>query len=235
MPAKGRALLLVGLLASPAAASPPAVWHARPGTTATPGDSAGHQSTPAPRDNTLAGRVLISGSAALFVPTGHLDESTHQRERMGAGPGFALDLGFGVAGNLVVGAWGQYAFVGPGTGCHDCATSTIAAGGFAAYHLRANGSFDPWASAGLGYRTTSIGKGVVAPTTAYSGFEWLRVRLGADWYALDKVGFGGFVELDGGTYTRKTEGSLTNPDFTNSAPHWALLAGASVAFDSFGR
>jgi len=244
MRARRTALLLAGLLvsltaASPAAgappASPPAASHTRGNTSATPDDGVRHQSTPAPRDHTLAGRVLLSGSAALFVPTGNLDESTHQRDRMGAGPGFALDLGFGVVGNLVVGAWGQYAFVGPGTGCHDCATSTIAAGGFAAYHLEANGSFDPWASAGLGYRTTSIGKGVAAPTTAYSGFEWLRLRLGADWYGVDRVGFGGFVELDGGTYTRKTEGSLANPDFKNSDPHWALLAGASVAFDSFGR
>lgn len=246
MRASGTAWLLVGLFATPAAAlprpAPPSASHAGAAGTSAPasgtsatGDEARRHPTPAPRANSLAGHVLISGSAALYVPTGRLDESTYQREKMGAGPGFALDLGFGVAGNLVVGAWGQYAFVSAGSVCGDCTTSTIAAGGFAAYHLLATGRFDPWISGGLGYRTTSIGKGVVQPTIAYSGFEWLRLRLGADWYAFDKLGFGGFVELDGGTYQSQTEGSLVNPDFDNSAPHWALLAGASVAFDSFGR
>lgn len=222
--------LVVGLTTAPALAAPPAA----PGMA---GSASGGQgaSAPSPHDRSLAGHVLISGSAALYVPTGHLDARTHQHDKMGAGPAFALDLGFGAVDNLVVGAWGQYAFVGAGSVCRNCTTSTIAAGGFAAYHLLATGRFDPWASAGLGYRMTSIGKGVVTPTLEYSGFEWLRLRLGADWYAFDQVGFGGFVELDGGTYTKKTEGPLTYPDFKNSDAHWALLAGVSVAFDSFGR
>lgn len=244
MLASGRAMLLVGLIASPAAAAPPSAAPppAEPGISATPSGSMsatpeGHPEagTPSPHDRSLAGHVLISGSAALYVPGGHLDETTFQHDRTGAGPAFALDLGFGATGNLVVGAWGQYAFAGGGGLCDNCTTSTIAAGGFAAYHLRATGHFDPWASAGLGYRATSIGKGVVAPTLEYSGLEWLRLRLGANWYALDKLGFGGFVEFDGGTYTRQIEGSLTNPDFKNRDAHWALLAGVTVAFDSFGR
>ncbi len=228
MRASGKALLLIALFASPAAATPMAVPAPTAGTV-------GHGTTPVPHDTTLAGHVLISGSAALYVPTGHLDEGTYQREKMGAGPAFALDLGFGAYRNLVVGAWGQYAFVGPGNVCSDCTTSTIAAGAFAAYHLYATGRFDPWAAAGLGYRVTSIGKGVVAPTLEYSGFEWLRLRLGANWYTLGKLGVGGFVELDGGTFTSKTKGALTYSDFKNSDPHWALLAGLSIDFDSFGR
>lgn len=236
----GRALLLVGLAASPAAAQPttPAgSTSATPSgsTSATPGDDAPRAATPAPRDNSLAGHVQIAGSAALFVPTGHLDKGAHQRDAMGLGPGFGLDLGFGVAGNLMVGAWGQYASLGAGNRCTDCTTSTVAAGLFAGYHLSALGPFDPWASAGLGYRVTSIGTAVVEPTTTYSGFEWLRLQLGADWYALDKLGFGGFVEIDGGTYSRKSQGQLTDSAFKNSAPHWALLAGLHIAFDSFGR
>ncbi len=239
MRASARAVLLVGLIASPAVAQPgPAASQAAaqpaPAATADTAPAAPHH-TPEPHDNSLSGHVLIAGSAALYIPTGRLDQATNQRNAMGVGPGFALDLGFGVAGNLVVGAWGQYAYVGAGTVCRDCSTSTIASGLSVAYHLYATGAFDPWAGAGLGYRVTSIGTGVVAPTTTYSGFEWLRLRLGANWYAFDKVGFGGFVELDGGTYGRKTQGPLTDQNFKNNAAHLALLAGVSIAFDSFGR
>jgi hypothetical protein len=180
---------------------------------------------PEPYD-TLSGHVAVSASAALAVPLGSLDASTPQSRLLGVGPGFGLELGYGVSHSLMVGLWGQYASFGAGSDCSSCSTRSLAGGPFVAYHLVQGVRFDPWMSAGLGYRADTISMG--GSSVSYSGIEWLRLEVGGDWYASSQLGVGPFLELDTGAFTSR-------PANTDGALNWHFLAGARVTFDLPGK
>jgi hypothetical protein len=59
--------------------------------------------------------------------------------------------------------------------------------------------FDPWLSAGLGWRTTRLT--LRDSERRYAGPELLRLVLGGDWYATSLLGLGPTLELDCGAFT----------------------------------
>jgi hypothetical protein len=179
--------------------------------------------------DTLGGHVMISASVLWAIPFARLEADVDQADWMSAGPGFGIELAYGVSRNVALGVWGQLLMLGDGVDCRDCSTQSLAAGGFVRYHLVQGQRFDPWMSAGIGFRTTAIEQ-VDGDDRSYSGIEWLRLAVGGDWYAFDNLGFGPYLELDMGRYTSRSP-ALSD----GSANHWHFVTGARITFDAPGK
>ncbi len=181
-----------------------------------------------PALDTVAGHLNVGLGASWVIPFANLESGQSQGDAMGSGPGVSLDLAYGVSRSIALGVFGQGAFLGEGDKCPDCTTTSYAFGGFIRYHLVQGVRFDPWMAAGIGYRLTSID----SPTgkVDYAGIEWLRLQVGGDWYAFDKLAFGPFVELDLGRYTDRSPGGVDS-----SANHWQFASGVRVVFDLPGK
>lgn len=181
-----------------------------------------------PALDTIGGHFNLAASAAWTVPFANVESGVAQGDAMGSGPGAGLDAAYGISRNVALGVWGQMSFLGEGDKCKGCSTRSTSFGGFIRYHLVQGMRFDPWMSAGLGYRLTSID--AAAGKVDYSGIEWLRLAVGGDWYAFDKVAFGPFMELGFGRYSSKSPGSLDE-----SANHWHFGTGLRVVLDIPGK
>lgn len=181
-----------------------------------------------PALDTLSGHWMLSPSAGLAIPFGSLEESAAQADTMSSGWAFGVDLAYGLTRTVAIGAWGQMLTLGSTDLCRDCSTKSTAFGAFVRYHLVQGMRFDPWMAAGLGYRMTTISVGT--QDVDYSGFEWLRVQVGGDWYAFDKIGFGPFMELDLGRYGSRSPGEIGE-----GANHWHFLTGARITLDLPGK
>ncbi len=182
-----------------------------------------------PAVDTLGGHFDLSGSAGVAVPFGELQQNTSVSSKMGVGWGFGAELGYGVSRSVVVGVWGQALRLGSSSSCSACSTTSLAIGPFVQYHLVQGTRFDPWMSAGLGFRTTKI-TGAPQGDLSYSGLEWLRLRVGGDWYAFSKFGFGPFLELDAGHYL-STPSQITG----GASAHLAFTAGLRLIVDLPGK
>jgi hypothetical protein len=182
-----------------------------------------------PARDTLGGHFVIGASAAFVAPFAELDSDTASNELIGVGPGFGLDLGFGLSRAVLLGASGQYLSYSSSEACPDCSGTSIAAGAFVRYHVVQGVRFDPWISVGIGYRSTSVDLGA-GDDANYSGLEWLQLRFGGDWYPLSILGFGPFVELDFGTYLSHDRA----PDASDSV-YMNMLAGGRIVLDFPGK
>ncbi len=181
-----------------------------------------------PAPDALTGHLQLSPLAGVAVPFGSLEADLPQSDAMSSGWAFGLDASYGVSRTLAVGAFGQFLALGKPDSCGDCKTKSMAVGAFVRYHLVQGFRFDPWMLAGLGYRTTTISG--VGDDVTYSGIEWLRLAVGGDWYAFDKVGFGPYLELDMGYYSSRSSG-----DMGSARAHWHLSSGLRVTLDLPGK
>jgi hypothetical protein len=181
-----------------------------------------------PAPDQLTGHFQLSPSAGVAVPFGKLEEGVPQSDAMSSGWAFGAEASYGVSRTVALGAFGQLLRLGAPDDCDDCKTQSMAFGAFVRYHLVQGVRFDPWMAAGLGYRTTKITGGTADIT--YSGIEWLRLTVGGDWYAFDKVGFGPYLELDMGYYGKRSPGEI-GP----SASHWLFATGVRVTLDLPGK
>lgn len=179
-----------------------------------------------PARDLLGGHFVIGGAGALVAPFARIDDETASNDVLGIGPAFALDLGAGVSRSLLVGVYAQLAFYSSPDACDDCSGTNVAAGAFVRYHLVQGVRFDPWISAGIGYRGLTVEN--ADSDIGYSGIDWLRLQVGGDWYPLAVLGFGPFVELDLGTYFNTRRG-------TDPSLYVNLLAGLRVVLDFPGK
>ncbi len=182
----------------------------------------------APAPDTMGGHIAISPSVGVAFPFANLESGRAQTDSMSKGWAFGLDAAYGVSRSVAVGLWGQHLRLGQADACSACKTQSTAFGAFLQYHLVQGMRFDPWIGAGLGYRTTKIS--APAGDVTYSGLEFLRIQLGGDWYAFDKIGFGPYLELDAGRYSSRSPGSIGD-----GANHWTLLTGVRVTLDLPGK
>jgi hypothetical protein len=182
----------------------------------------------APAPDTLSGHFSLAPSFALAIPFGYSEADTLQSQVMSTGYGFGLDLGYGLSRSVAAGAWGEFQRLGSGDACPSCKTRSTAVGAFVRYHLVQGMRFDPWMGAGLGYRSTTTDTPTGSVT--YSGIEILRLQLGGDWYAFDKVGFGPFLELAMGRYGSRSPGRVGD-----GANHWLFMMGARITLDVPGK
>jgi hypothetical protein len=190
---------------------------------------------PSPVD-TLAGHVAVAAAGSLVVPFGELQRGLAQARVLAPGGGVGLDLGYGLTHTLVLGLWGQAAWFGAGSACHGCSSSTFAAGPFLRYHLVQGVRFDPWVSAGLGYRATTVS----APATslAYGGLDLLHIQVGGDWYVARNLGVGPMLDLGAGWYasrpaTAAAAGAAAGRG--DAAAYYWFTVGARLTFDSPGK
>lgn len=186
--------------------------------------------------DTLAGHLQLSPAAIVVVPFGKLADGLSQSSALGPGLGLSLDAGIGVSRSVVLGVWGQFVRFGDGDNCPDCASTSLAGGAFIRYHLVQGVRFDPWLSAGVGFRTLSVGQtdndfGTPGSggDSRFSGLDFLRFQIGGDWYPTRFLGFGPFVELTSGTYLSRPEAA------GDGAVYFQFTAGLRLTFDVPGK
>lgn len=216
--------LLVVCLASPS------LGHAAddlpPESTARETDSEAPQLVPF-RQDYVGGHFQVGGTGVLLAPFGNVAEDVGHLSRGGPGGGAQIDLGFGVDRFVFLGAYGEVQWLGASDSCSSCSATTIGAGLFARYHLVQGMRFDPWVSYGLGYRGLSSESD--DGSTSYVGLEWLRLQLGATWYATSQLGLGPVLQLGAGTMISRPDGE--SPGGT----HFRAQLGLRIALDIPGR
>jgi hypothetical protein len=176
------------------------------------------------------------------VPFGSLENGIKQTDFLDGGPGFALDVGIGVSRVVALGVWGQALSLSSSDECPDCSASSLAIGPFVRYHLVQGLRFDPWLSAGVGYRSTTL-RGTPAGNLSYRGFDLLRLQVGGDWYPASMLGIGPLFELGMGIYTSKDaaaapatpDGTPSNGSIDEIAPFWQFISGVRLTLDIPGR
>jgi hypothetical protein len=181
-----------------------------------------------PARNLLGGHLMLAGSAGWALPLGKLEAGVRESSQLGTATSVGLDAGWGLGRNVVAGVWGKLGLHGAGDACPGCSARSVAAGPFVRYHLVQGMRFDPWMGVGLGFRTTRIDTGTT--TLTYSGIEWARIALGGDWYALDSVGLGPFLDFELAVYNARSEGEIGE-----KTASWTMSTGARVTFDAPGR
>jgi len=161
---------------------------------------------------------------------GDADSKLAQRSITGTGITFGLDALYGISRYVDVHARFDYGMLGEASKCpvtEACRASTTSFGLGLGYHLVNGATFDPWLQAGVGYRFARFEQSPAAgPNTSrdYSGFDWLRLAIGGEWYAARWLGFGPYMSFDAGTYSARPSG-------TNSAVHMFLSLGMRAVID----
>ena len=144
----------------------------------------------------------------------------------GAAPG--LQLAFPVTRHFAVEGWGSLAsFKNHTDDCRVCTASTFSLGIGAVYHLVDGIAFDPWFSAGVGYRKTHL----ATPdfSVDYTGFDFLRWTMWMDYYPARYIGFGPYTTLALGEYaSRSIPGGMSGHPV-----HSTFEAGMRVVFRPF--
>ncbi len=182
-----------------------------------------------PRAQDLLGKHVLVGAAVGPVwSLGRLDSETKARRAFGAGLGFRADAGFGLSRVISVGAWGSYARYSDGSRCADCAGRAFAVGPFVRYHLSQGLRFAPWLTAAAGYRQVSFVDDLRVKQK-YSGVEWLRLELGADYYVLSGFGLGPYGSVALSSYSSRPAAA------GNVRVNTELSAGLRILLDLPGR
>lgn len=185
--------------------------------------------------DTLGGHVSLAAQALWALPFGSLQDGVAQSRLLESGPGFGAELAVGISRTVSLGAWGQLISFGDTQECPTCSATSLGVGGFVRYQLVQGTRFDPWMSAGAGYRRTSI-KDFPGGDVDYSGVEWLRLQVGGDWYPVSFLGIGPLLELDMGIYSDRSGAGrqAVTPAFDQAA-HWQFIVGAQLKLDIPGR
>jgi hypothetical protein len=186
-----------------------------------------------PAKDTLGGHLVGAASGAFVFPWGDLSERVPASD-LGPGYGVSLDLGYGLSRSVVIGAWGQYSTYANSPDCGTdpnpdagCTASGFAVGPFVRYHLVQGMRFDPWILAGIGYRAMSVDSS--SGTDDYSGFEWMKISLGGDYYPFKNFGFGPVIEFAAGTFGTRPS------DEGESRAHFSFVLGLRLILDVPGK
>ena len=152
-----------------------------------------------PAADTVAGHLALSLAAGVALPRGRFGSAQPQSDFLKAGFATAVEAAYGFSRTVALGAWVDAAWHATAKDCTSCSATSQAAGATVRYHLVQGTRFDPWLSAGLGWRTTRLT--LRDSERRYAGPELLRLVLGGDWYATSLLGLGPTLELDCGAFT----------------------------------
>lgn len=154
-----------------------------------------------PRQDLVGRHLFVGASASLLAPYGELQEGMRQRSLVSDGLGVSLDIAFGLSRFVTLGLWGTLGLLPPADGsCTNCDATSYAAGPFVRYHVVQGTRLDPWLALGLGFQTLTVNTDV---KQQFSGPRWLRLALGADWYALSALSLGPSFELNLTSHTER--------------------------------
>ena len=176
----------------------------------------------------LGGHVLVGAAVGANWSLGSLGSQVTSASGLGTGLALQGDLALGVSRAISLGVWGELGRYGDGSACSGCAGSAFGVGPFVRYHLTQGLRFDPWVLAGAGFRSVSFEDSVGAKQT-FSGPQWLRLELGADFYAWSGVGLGPYASLSLSSYGRRPENT------GDTTVNTELSAGLRFLFDLPGR
>ncbi len=175
----------------------------------------------------VRGHLLGAVGASLRLPRGRLGSSAVMRDYLAEGIQLDGDISFGVSSHLALGALGYWSGYTGSSSCAECEASVFGLIPLVRYHLVRGTRFDPWLSAGAGYRRlrlhTERGDDVM------SGVDLVDLRVGGDWYAASAVGFGPFLELNAGTM-------LDRPTWVGKRDtYWSMAIGFRAVLQGPGR
>lgn len=153
-----------------------------------------------PAPDLLGQHLLLGAAVSPTWALGKLGGDTSATDRLGTGIGVRLDASFGLSRVTTFGVWGGFAAYGDGSACAGgCAGKAWSVGPFLRYHLTQGLRLDPWLALGASYRQLSY-EPPSGPREKFSGVEWLRLELGANYYALSGLGFGPYGALGLSSY-----------------------------------
>lgn len=155
-----------------------------------------------------------------------------------------LDVGYMVTPNVMLGAYGQYAFVSLKDsvcqGASSCSANDIRFGVQAQYQIMPGQPMNPWIGLGVGYEMLSLSAsgdsiiGHVDATEKFKGLEFANLQAGLDFLAAPGIGVGPFVSLSFGEYSSISEtlnGQSQSSSSFDKAFHEWLTLGVRGAFN----
>lgn len=162
------------------------------------------------------GAFLLSVGGSYVVPLGAVASGVAAGDLVSGGPGVSLGLGYGLTRHVSFEIDGSYGMFGGGAACAGCSGSTLGLGMRLVYHLAQGIAFDPHASFGVGFRTSTIEapEGGAAPEFGVGrsqGIDFARFSLGGTFYPHPVFGFGPFLEGTIGSYRLRPD-PATSPD-----------------------
>lgn len=180
-----------------------------------------------PSEPALAGHFIVGLGVSMQQLHGRLGSDALARHWLGDAVQVDGDLSIGASRYVALGVFASYARYGAPSECSDCGASGFALGVQARYHLVQGTRFDPWLSAGAGYRAVSIQSDTHSDTA--SGIDVLDLRVGGDWYLAQSVGLGPFVGFTTGVFNGRARW------MGEAELHWSLGGGVRVVLDRPGK
>lgn len=182
-----------------------------------------------PAKDLLGAHVLVGVAVSPTWSLGRLSRDVAASEGLGTGLAAHLDAGIGLSRYVAVGVFGTFAGYRSGDNCgSSCGGQALSVGPFVRYHLLQGLRFDPWLSLGGGYRQLSF-KTDNGPRQRFTGVEWLRLELGADYYAFSGFAVGPYGALGLSSFSKR-------PDDAGAASvNTELSVGLRLLLDLPGR
>lgn len=226
-----RALRVTALWALLAASAVPASAFAQQpesadSDTSTETDESPRELVPFRRD-TVGGHFQVAVAGLLTFPFGSPAKDVGTRTKAGWGGGAALDLAYGVDRFVALGAYAEMNWLGDSTRCIACKGTLLGTGAFVRYHVSQGLRIDPWVSYGAGF--VALRGENEGDVSRYSGVEWMRLQVGADWFLTPSLLVGPVLGLSAAHMVERP--SLEDP----GGPLMRATLGLRIAFDAPGR
>ncbi len=182
-----------------------------------------------PAKDLLGAHVLIGAAVSPSWSLGRLSRDVSAADGLGTGFGAHLDAGIGLSRYVALGVFGSFAGYSRGDSCGSrCSGRAFSVGPFVRYHLAQGLRFDPWLSLGAGYRQLSFDS-ADGSRQKFAGVEWLRLELGADYYAFSGFAVGPYGALGLSSYSKRPA------DAGSASVNTELSLGLRVLLDLPGR
>lgn len=179
----------------------------------------------APDRDQLTGHLRLAVAAAFGNFTGRFLDQSGIGVRLGGSPLGMAEIGIGATRHLELILAGDYSRTLAGAGCGDCDATSWSVGPMIRYHVVQGTRFSPWVAVGAAYRQISL-LGFSAETV--KSIDFLKLQLGADWYATSNVAFGPVLGLGLGS-------SVSAPRGDGTAVFALMYGGLRLQFDVRGR
>lgn len=229
-----RALSVTVLTASVAIVADTTPASAQEPTPATAKEDAadeGDDEPPAPtvpfRRDFVGGHFQVGLTGLLAFPFGSVSKDLGTRSRTGWGGGGTVDLTYGLDRFVALGAYAEMNAFGDSKKCQDCTGRLLGSGAFVRYHISQGLRLDPWVSYGVGY--FAFGSEETDKLAHYSGLEWMRLSIGADWYVAPSFLIGPVLGLSAGHAIERPDGE------SPGGPMMRATLGVRFALDAPGR
>lgn len=222
--------LLAGVFLGTIVLGPASAFAQEPPPTVIPeGEEPLPKKRPLPPDNRTL-RPTLAMSIAWGRMLGTAEENRPNIDDAAWGPIPGITVGLGVSRHVSIEGFAFFGSFGGGTRvCTTCTARSQLFGGQVSYHLLDGVPFDPWFSAGAGWRTAHYAGNPIdnGASVDFHGIEAMRLALGADEY-LGPVGVGAYADFTIGEFMQRT-----HQVHDDTAVHTSLSFGLRVVAKPF--